>query len=76
MKFPTLLIYTKPGTFKLVKEKKTDIDDYIIVPYKKKKLFGWERLTTTGFSTIYVAMSFLQANYGNDVFGNVSIDFD
>ena len=75
MKFPTVFIYAKPETFKIVKEKLTDIDDYIVVPYKKRKLFGWKRLTTTGFSTVYLAMRFLESNYG-DVFGNVSVDFD
>ncbi len=75
MQFPKLLIYTKPGTFKIVKEKLADIDDYIVVPYKKRKLFGWQRLTTTGFSTVYLAIKFLQSNYGEDIFGNISIDF-
>lgn len=73
IKSPTLFIDTKPGSFKITKE--TIGDDYVVVPYKKRKLFGWKRLTPNGFQTLYAAFTFLSVNYG-DVFNDTNVDFE
>lgn len=44
----------------------------IYVPYKKRKLFGWKRLATTGFPTIYVAIKYLSDNYGTPIFNETN----
>lgn len=47
-------------------------EDGIYVPYKKRKLFGWKRLATTGFPTIYIAIKYLSDNYGAPIFNETN----
>lgn len=70
-----LFIDNKLGSFKIVKEQISD-NDYLCVPYKKRKLFGWKRLIPGGFPTVYVTFEYLRNTYGQDVFGNTNIDFE
>lgn len=56
--------------FKICKE------DNLYVPYKKRFLFGWKRLTVTGLNTIYLAIKFISDNYKAPIFNENSSDLE
>ncbi len=57
--------------YKIIKEN----DNF--VPYGKK-LFGWERLVSGSFPTIYIAIKFLSDNYGTPTIfsGNTNLNIE
>ena len=57
----------KKDIYKIIEE------DGKFIPYKKRKFFGWKRLSVSGFNEMQIAIKYLAKNYGTPIMNETGL---